>query len=375
LIITVVSTTDGERDQWRCELLEHSWQQVNQPGELVRLVAAPPGEALPQHGLARVVRTRPWNPHPFLRDRFPPYNKAASILEWLRMERIDATILLMEADSVFLSAIDKEVAPGGAIANTCRSIPVKGPGPFGLGENYGNLAAYCVNRRLKLPRVSLPLLIHSKDLLKIAARWLELTGIIHTQVETQHGEPDDADRTAYAIAAAEYRVAHQSRKLAVAGSDKRPDRPVFHYRQPIESGEGKIIWDCETYTPWESGEPGRAGAGAGRKFLSLLKKYEALRESAGHLRFRRPRRRFGVREARVLDRMLLEIPEKPEPLSLNHSAAAIWQLCDDERTLADIAEVLADKYEVSRATLCSDIELAINQLRSDGAVDLDRIPA
>jgi hypothetical protein len=73
--------------------------------------------------------------------------------------------------------------------------------------------------------------------------------------------------------------------------------------------------------------------------------------------------------------MLLEIPEKPEPLSLNHSAAAIWQLCDDERTLADIAEVLADKYEVSRATLCSDIELAINQLRSDGAVDLDRIPA
>jgi hypothetical protein len=69
--------------------------------------------------------------------------------------------------------------------------------------------------------------------------------------------------------------------------------------------------------------------------------------------------------------MLLEIPGKPDPLSLNQSAAAIWQLCDDERTMADIADELGKKFEVPRETLCSDIELAINQLRSDGAIDLD----
>jgi hypothetical protein len=254
LIYTVISTTPSEADQWRSELLEHSWQQAGQPGELVRLVAAAPGNALPLHGMARVIRTRPWNPHPFLRDHFPPYNRAASILEWLRMERIDSTILLMDTDSMFLSAIQEEVAPGGAVANTCREIPVKGPGPFGLGENFSGLAAYCVNRSLKLPRVKLPLLIHSKDLLKIAARWLELTGIIHTQIRTQHGGFDDADRIAYAIAAAEYRIPHKTRKLAVDSNDARPDRPILHYRRPIESEEGKIVWDCEAYTPWKSGK-------------------------------------------------------------------------------------------------------------------------
>ena len=117
--------------------------------------------------------------------------------------------------------------------------------------------------------MKLPLLIHSRDLLKIAARWLELTGIIHTQVETQHGGPDDADRIAYAIAAAEYRVPHKARKLAVDGGDTRPDKPIFHYRQPIESSEGRIIWDCEAYTPWDSGETTRAGTAAGPEIPGL----------------------------------------------------------------------------------------------------------
>ena len=88
---------------------------------------------------------------------------------------------------------------------------------------------------------------------------------------------------------------------------------------------------------------------------------------------RRPRRRFGVREAVILDRMLLEIPGLADPLVLNSSAAAIWKLCDNRRSLADIADTLEQRFEIPRETLCADVEFAINQLHRDGALDLEAV--
>ena len=68
--------------------------------------------------------------------------------------------------------------------------------------------------------------------------------------------------------------------------------------------------------------------------------------------------------------MLLEVPGRSEPLSLNHSAAEIWKLCNNKRTMADIAAKLVKKFEAPRNVICPDIELAISQLHRDGAVDM-----
>jgi hypothetical protein len=371
VIYTVFVTGVTDKDNWQADLLEFSWQQARQPGELVRLVAAPPSQALPMHGLARVVRTRPWSPHPYIPDQFDGYNYPASLLEWVIRERIDATLLVLDGQSILLESAGEDIEPGQALANTWRELPSGGDGPFSLPEAYDTLRAFCVNRKLKLPRAQFPLLIHSRDLKKIAARWLEMTGIIRRHVKAQIGWSVDPGKLAYSIAAAEYRLPHKTRKLALRTRDRKTDKAILSYREAVESAKGKIVWDSETYTAWESCAPEAAKAGAGREFLAFLQEYISLRESFGHLRLRRPRRCIGVREARILDRMLLEIPGRPEPLSLNSSAAAIWDLCDDQRSMIDIAKELEKKFSVPPEALCPDVEAAINQLHSEGAVDLE----
>lgn len=373
MIVTVLMTSSSAKDQWRAELLEHSWQRVQQPGELVRLVASSAPEPLPLHGLARVVRTRCWNPHPYVADNFEPYNLPAGLLEWLLRERIDATLLLVDSESVLLQAMEQEVSPGEAIGHSWRDIPSDAKGPFGLAKKYQVLEAYCVNRQLKLPQVQFPLLIHSRDLVKFAARWLELTVIIRTQVVTHLGAPMDAHTLAYNVAAAEYRVPHAARKLATIPSDRRADTTVFTYREPVETAKGRILWDPEVYVPWQSCEPKQAATAAGRKFLSLLEECATSRNTFSGLQLQRPKRRHGVREALILDQVLLDIPGMSDPLTLNSSAAAIWKLCDNQRTVAEIAAVLEQEFDAPREIMYRDIELAIHQLRRDGALDLEGV--
>jgi len=374
VIYTVFVTGNSEQDQWQAELLEYSWQKVRQAGELVRLVACGTRQALPMHALARVVRTRSWNPHPFLFDHYAAYNTPAALLEWILQERVDGSLLLLDSHNVLFKALNEEVACGQAMGNEWGDMPRGGAAPFGLTAEYQYLQAYCVNRTLALEPVQLPLLIHSRDLKKILARWLELTGIMRAQVSTHAGRPGNAHELAYVIAAAEYGIAHQPRKLALTPGDQKADSAVMNYSHPIQSARSKVVWDMQAYQPWAPCQPKDAKAGAGREFLNLLQEYQKLRESFGHFRLRRPRRRQGVREASILDNMVLELPSRAEPLSLNRSAAAIWRLCDNQRTMADIAEALEHTFQVPRQALCPDIELALYQLRVDGALDLE-IPA
>lgn len=374
MIITVFVSTHSAQDQWRAELLEHSWIQAGQSGELVRLVACPPSAPLPMHIKARVVRTLPYDPHPFLQDHFPGYNLPAALLEWLVTERVDASLLLLDLDSVLRKSFDEEIAPGGATGNRWEAWPAGSAAesePFGLKKNYSKLQEYCVNRKLKPPRVEFPMLIHSSDLLKMAARWLELTGLIRTGVSSKSGSTPDAHKVAYSLAAAEYRIPHRALKLAVGTADKKANTAVLSYNQPVKSERGKVLWDCASYQPWSHADVTTARAGAGRSFLTFLNSYVTLRETGKLLNTRRPRRCFGVREARLPDRMLLEIPGVEAPMNLNASASAIWNLCDNQRTMANIADELKKQFDVPRDVLCDDIDRAIIQLHTGGALDLD----
>jgi len=378
MIITVFVTTDSARDHWRAELLEHSWTKSGQAGELVRLVACPASAPLPMHGTARVVRTLPYDPHPYLPDHFPGYNLPAALLEWLVTEPVDASLLLLDLDCVLLQPFLEQVAPGGAAVSAAVSALgnrwpqwPEGQGPFGLADDYLKLQEYCANGDLKPPRVQFPVLIHSADLRKMAARWLEWTGLIRSAVRLVPGPVPDAHKVAYTLAAAEYRIAHRSQKLAAVTSERKAGAAVLDYSLPVESAQGKIVFDPETYSAWSRPNVTQARAGAGREFLAYLDGYISQRESGALLTMRRPRRCYGVREARMPDRMLLEIPGAAEPLQLNASASAIWNLCDNSRSLADIVDVLKGQYDVPREVLCEDIDRIVIHLRSRGALELD----
>ena len=372
MIFTVFSTTANEAMQWQSEILEYSWGRVRQPGELVRLVGIGPHEPLPRHWLARVTGTLCWSPHPYTGDVYPPYNKAASLLEWLFVEHIEGTILLVEPDCVFRAAVAQEVGPGEARAAAWPGLPRLGEGPFGLGPSFAFLERFCVKRELELPRVTFPVLIHSSDLRKLAARWLELMSIIRVETaQSTHGSLGDADGIAYAVAAAEADIPHAITDLGVEPSARCSQAPLLHYSQPIESERAEVVWDKRTYRSWDRVDPRCAAPGMGRDFLALLEEYVARRAEGGELAFLRPQRRTGVRVGRVLDQTVLEIPGRSDTLSLNPSAAAIWELCDGARGLADLTRELATRFQVTPDNMRSDVQSVIERLESVGALDLE----
>jgi len=66
---------------------------------------------------------------------------------------------------------------------------------------------------------------------------------------------------------------------------------------------------------------------------------------------------------------VLYMDGKTEPLfAMNRTGKTVWDACNGENTLKDIAAVLNEKYEVSREQACVDAFFALRDLQSKGAV-------
>ncbi len=370
MIYTVFTRPSDPSRQWHADLLESSWQRAQQPGELVRLTPTAAGGSAPAHDKATVVPTLAWNPHPYTGDQYEGYDMPASLLEWLFRTGVEGTVLILDSRSILTKAITDEVEPGTAVATPWPEFP-SGEGPFGLAMSYKFVECYCVNRTLALAPVQPPLLMHSSDLRKIAPRWAELTALIRADGQDTHGKPADADRLAYCIAAAEYRVRHDARALGTDTSDESTDAPVIGYRRPVESPRGEIVWDDHTYEPWSEVYPEKAAPGAGRVLLSHLNEMATRIQSGADLAAKRPLRKGGVREARVLDETQLEVPGYRDFVTLNASAAAIWDLCDGERNLAGIVEELERRFDAPTETLRDAVRSTARELVAAGAIELE----
>lgn len=371
MIFTVFTAGPEPANQWRAELLEYSWRRLRQPGELVRLVPMTAGHAAPTHRAARVVETTSWNPHLYTDDEYAGYETPTAVLEWLFRERVDGTVLLLGPHSVLQNTMSEETTPGKVLATAWSEMPTDGSGPFGLPGELNFLERYCVNRALPLAPVRLPIAIHSTDLRKIAARWAELTAIIRAEAPARQGRRAEADRIAYAVAAAEYRLLHGIANLGAGTRADNKEATVIDYTRPVESPAGEIVWDEQAYQPWDDVYPERVRTGTGRDFLALLNEVVTRRRSSADLDVTRPLRRPGVREARVVDDLHLEIPGAPEPVVLNNSAAAIWELCDGKRTLIQIVAALEQRFDASRETLRTAVESTTKELEGSGALELE----
>jgi len=348
VIFSAFCTGAGGEAPWRAQLLGYSWGRARQPGELVHLHAQGTA-APPSHPLARVMETQRWSPHPYTGDPYPPYQTAAGLLEWLFVDRIEGTVLVLEPSNVFLGPVSDEVRPGQARGTPWNQLP-RGDGPFGLGPGFEFLTGVCVDRTLALPAVKLPVLIHSTDLRRLAARWLELTSIIRAETTGEPAGPRaDADRVAYAIAAAEARVPHASLDLGVADANLQ-----------LPSG---TAWDPDVDGPWN--QPGAEPA-----LATLLAEFVQRRARGLDLSLLRPHRQKGVREGKILGSMFLEIPGREDTVSLNASGAAIWEVCDGTRSLAEVNQELEARFDMPPGSLRADVEVVIKRLERIGALRL-----
>ncbi len=371
MIYTVFSTSDSPYMQWQSELLEYSWKKVGQPGELIRLVSTDDPSSLPEHEHARVVATRNWQFHPVSGDDFAPYNKPSSLLEWIYRERPYGTLLLLDPDCVFRQRVEREVAPGKAVGQHWIDWQMRDEPPFGFGERFAKVRPYCVNDAPVGDPVMIPNLIHSRDMQKIALRWLELTAAVRDHARNHEGgKMWESDMFGFVMASAEYGVRHELGTLGICTNwppDRVKNAPLIHYCQAIHDRDGKKIWSKGTYRPWERApDPELAREDYGRDLLALVNEFV---ERRGDATRRHPRRREGVTQRRQAEETELLAPGGEQPYVLNFSAEAIWELCDGERSIEAIARELATRFDVGGGEILDDVKAGVRALEEAGMLE------
>ncbi|MFN0264529.1 PqqD family protein [Tepidamorphus sp. 3E244] len=380
MFYTVFSTNVSPYMQWQSELLEYSWKRVGQEGALVRLVATDRPDRLPQHKYARSVATKLWDVHPGSGDSYPIYNKPASLLEWVYTERPEGTVLLLDPDCVFRRPVTRRVSPGAPIGQNWVDLSVgmaSAESPFGLGERFGFLNDHCAATDSRIDPVMIPKLIHTSDLRRIAARWLELCAVVRDNLRSGDGNKVwESDMYAYLAACAEYGLHHEQATLGICPNWDpvlAPDAPLIHYCQEIFDTDGGSIFAKGRYEPWtrlDASQP--AAREDGRDLVEIINAFIDDRASGvvtpppGA----RPVRRDGVMEGRVLDDMLLEHPGEVSSLWVNASGKIIWEQCDGVRDIAAIGRDLAEAFEADPAALTRDVQAVVAQLQAARLVDL-----
>ncbi|MEO1397376.1 MAG: PqqD family protein [Pseudomonadota bacterium] len=375
MFYTVFSTNDCEYMQWQSDLLEHSWKKVGQEGELIRLVATQTPDVLPAQKHARCVATRSWDIHPETGDAYPIYNKPGSLLEWVYRENPKGTVLFLDPDCIFRKPVTQTVAPGYPVSQTWINQELLKPSqtnPFGLGEEFSFLTKHCSRVDLPADRVMIPTLIHTSDLRRIAARWLELCRVVRDNFRHADGSMLwEADMFAYVAACAEYGLRHEATNLGVATNwdpELMPDAPIIHYCQTVYDVDGDELFNKRTYKPWSSVEAkSEAAQYYGRDLVNAVDAYIwTLPEQMSPVTVAsRPQRRDGVMEGRVLDQLLLEIPDESKSVWINGSGMAVWELCDGSRTIEEICQTLSEMFEADVDVIAPDVTAILSQFQTE----------
>ena len=240
-LYTVVCSDSNDYVNWQFELLEHTWSRIKQPGELVRLVAAEPGDVLPKARHATVIRTRPTNVHPTSGDVYLCYNRLYSLAEWLDTCEVDGTIQIIDPDVVFRAPVADDALPGSPVGQHWVD--------FALGGGFGEaIAAHSSVDIEQLQPVTWPARIHSDDLRNILPRWIALTMAIRERVKRQ-----ESDMFAFVAAAAEAELKFRLEPTSafMPWSDAEVGQaPMIHYCQPVLDHGGNRIWFKQAYQPW-----------------------------------------------------------------------------------------------------------------------------
>lgn len=243
MIYTVVCTDINDYVNWQCELLEYSWSRINQPGELIRLVACDDAAELPEHRHASVYRTRPSNVHPISGDVYVCYNRLFSLQQWLEREDVQGTILIVDSDVVFRSPIKTIAASGEPIAQPWVDYGVSSEFRLAI-EN----ASADVNVDA-LQQVTWPALIDAQDLRSLLPRWIEATVSIREQIKRQ-----ESDMFGFLAAAQELRLEFKPETTTAFmpwPDHTVADAPIIHYCQEVKDGRGKKLWSKFDYQPWQ----------------------------------------------------------------------------------------------------------------------------
>jgi len=272
-LYSLVCTDTNPYGTWQTEFLEHTWLRSGMPGELVRLVGTPNGEDLPQHNVARVVRTNASNSHPRLDSDYTGMNRLHSLNEWLETERPVGTALILDCDFAFRAPLDRRASPGQPIGQLWYDFQMVGDWAKAAEEITPGISS-------QVQRVTWPLLIHTSDLRRIIGRWVDVAAQIRKMTGAW-----ESDMVALVIVLAEYELVCDLEMLAAWmpwPDEVVGDAPIVHYCQKVLDRDGQTLWYKQQYQPWDpiDVDPAEADLSYCQDLLVMFRRYAALRRAA-----------------------------------------------------------------------------------------------
>ncbi len=85
-------------------------------------------------------------------------------------------------------------------------------------------------------------------------------------------------------------------------------------------------------------------------------------------RQRKPCRNDGFRLEQMDDETLLYHPAGDKILQFNQTASIIWQLCDGQRSVDELIELLQEAYPEAAAEIAGDVEEILQQFAENGCI-------
>lgn len=83
-----------------------------------------------------------------------------------------------------------------------------------------------------------------------------------------------------------------------------------------------------------------------------------------------PNSDFNLEE--IDNELLLYHPARTRAVYLNQTAALVWQLCDNERSVGEIVSLIEEHYPETD-NVKDDVESTLRQLSDNGAIDIKEL--
>ncbi len=265
-LYSVVCTDTNPYGTWQVEFLEHTWKKAGMPGELLRLVGTPDGQELPQHDIARVVRTKASNTHPLISVLYAGFNRLHSLKEWLDTERPVGSVLILDSDFAFRAPIHDRAEPGEIVGQHWLD--------FGMNPHMKGILDDISPGDGDLPPLTWPMILHTSDLRRIMPRWIEVTALLKREIPKSW----EADMFAFVYTLREFGLSIRYETLGAWmpwPEDAVRGAPIIHYCQKVLDRQGETLWYKQNYTPWEpiDVDPDDAALDYAADLLRMLKEF------------------------------------------------------------------------------------------------------
>jgi len=286
--------------EWQSRYSVFWHKQVGMSGPITRLLSM--GGAWPTNPnphpvgdhLMQEVPTHIAPQYDYSIDNYVAYNKPLAITHWLQTTKVEEdVIIIMDPDCAYISKVDYQVEEGMPVATSgYYSFKDKKSIEWQIAEHY------CKGVCKRYDPIAVPIVIHRKDLEKVAPLWLKYTEDIRRDREGPNKWPIEwndnkyvvnriewvAEMFGYVIAAAHLDLRHEIVDLQMVPSvHKRltPNVPFLHYHVRIETADHKFWNKGDDHAgqrfPWPVA-PG-TDAVTTRLLTALHEAYEALGET------------------------------------------------------------------------------------------------